>query len=93
MAELIKVDEALFAQLKKASTRPKRHHLQWLIEKFRASDEKIAEFKWDPGTYVKPSSAYATIHKAVKVNGAPIKVVFLNDHVYLIKEGTFDEQP
>lgn len=91
MAELIKVDKALFAQLKKASTRPKRHHLQWLIEEFRTSDEKIAEFKWEPGAYVGLNAAYSAIYKAIKANGAPIKVCSLNNRIYLVKEGAFDE--
>ena len=33
------------------------------------------------------------MHKAIKVNGAPIKIISLNKHIYLIKEGALDEQP
>ena len=91
MAELIKVDKALFAQIKKASKRPEKHHLQWLIEKFRASDDEIAELTWEPGSYKNCGSAHSAIQKAIKINGAPIKVVQINYRLYLVKEGAFDE--
>ena len=91
MAELIKVDEAIFTEVKKALTRPKSQYLQWLIEQFMCSEEKIAEFKWDKGAYIGNGSAWSSLYRAVKVSGYKIKVRQHKGHIYLVKESALDE--
>lgn len=86
MVELIKVDNEVFEQVKKASTRPKKHNLQWLIERFMCSEDKIAEVKWDDGHYKNCASAHSAFGKAVRFSGYRLKIVQSNNRLFMVKE-------
>ena len=85
MAELIKVDEKVFANLKRS--RSYRHtKIQSMLERFACSDEKVAEYTWAEGEYQSPGSAQSVLMRAIKSMHLPFVVRCMNKRVFVIKK-------
>lgn len=65
---------------------PRRYHkLQSELRDFMDLNTKIVKVEWFEGEYVNSRSAAASLYKAAKVGGFPIKVESRKDEVYLTR--------
>lgn len=59
--------------------------LQPILEQFIAMQTKIAKVTFDKGDYLNPRKGYQSLHKACTNSCQPIKPVYRNDEVFLVR--------
>lgn len=81
--KLIEVDiESIYKE-----RRYRRGFLQDLVNEFIHSGMKAAEVEWTD-RYKSAKSAYCSLHKCIKINDAPAKVIWMakSNKVYLVRK-------
>ena len=75
-----------FVQVEKLPKSRKRYRLSVYLDEFMDSNIRIAKVDLSSEHYKDVRSAYSSLHKSANNFGYPIKVMLINNEVYLVRK-------